>query len=155
MIKGQTWDKDEASDHERRSTRYAYRRKTLDGFPIPPRKFTYDEIKEYYDCNSIVCLRCGQSYQTLGKHLMYIHDITLKEYKDMYGLPSKKGLAGRRLKKVMKEATIIRMDKGEMPHITNNEEYRKLAVVASQKQTMQPFRSELSRKHLAKIDRTK
>ncbi len=70
----------------------AARRAVLPGYPLEPRKFSFDEIKAYFSGDCIVCLRCGKKYKRLGTHLGRIHAISEDEYRDMYGLPWTRGL---------------------------------------------------------------
>lgn len=136
--------------------RYKDRRKPLIGFPKEPYKFTYDEVVEYYSNADIQCLRCGRRLKALAKHLTFIHDMSIEEYKDLYGLPNKRGLTGTYASESYRKATKKRMENPNDPSYkyfndeTIREAIRKKGVIASQKQKHQPFRSELSRKH-AKI----
>lgn len=155
---GKPWkqQRDCTAKAEHAKARYRNARIPLKGFPIAPKKFTYDEIIEYYSNADVQCLLCGRSFATLAKHLTFIHDMSIREYKDLYGLPNKRGLTGTRASKAYQEATRRRMENPDDPMYqylndeTVREAVRKRAVVAAQKQRHQPFRSELSRKH-AKI----
>ena len=163
MKKKQTWEdeKEYTPDKEKSSHRYKRRRKTKEGYPVPEHKFTYDEIKAYQSTDRIICLLCGNDFGSLAKHLVYVHDITVKEYKDMYGLPNKRGLSSPTARQHQATAVIIRnaKDKEQGKRTTFNdpelrEEVRKKGVVAAQHQKHQPFRSELSKKHLAMRKKT-
>jgi predicted transcriptional regulator len=147
----QTWEeevnlipKDTKNKHK-----YMRRRRTSPGYPVQPRKFTYDEIKAYQSTDKITCLLCGNQLETLAKHLRYVHNISITEYKDMYGLPNKRGLSGKTARRNYAKAQLNKLPKCFTDPIIR-EGIRKEAVVAAQHQKMQPFRSELSRKHIAK-----
>jgi|TARA_Y100000310_G_scaffold129714_1_gene128859 hypothetical protein len=148
--------RDCVAKHNQARRRYYDARKPLDGFPIEPKKFTYDEIVEYYSRSDIQCLRCGRRLQALAKHLTFIHDMSVEEYKDLYGLPNKRGLTGTYTSQAYREAVKKRLENPNDPSYQYfndkkiREENRKKGVVAAQKQKHQPFRSELSRRH-AKI----
>jgi hypothetical protein len=150
VTRGITWEEQKrSSSREDSKKRYKERRKCLSGFPVEAHAFTYDEIVEYYRHEDIQCLRCGRRLQTLGKHLSYIHDLNVKQYKALYGLPNKKGLSGRVARRNYAEAAKARPNENFNDPI-KREEHRKKAVIASQHQIHRPFRSELSRAHLAK-----
>jgi predicted transcriptional regulator len=144
------------SKHNRARKRYNDARKALPGFPIPPKKFTYDEIVDYYKDETIQCLLCGRSLATLAKHLTFIHSTSIEEYKDRYGLPNKRGLTGTTASTAYREAVKKRLENPDDPSYkyfndaTIREEIRKKAVISSQHQKYQPFHGELAKKHLPK-----
>lgn len=64
-----------------------------DGYPIPARNFSLQEIKDYFTYDSITCLMCGGDFIALRpSHLQRIHGVTVDQYKERYGLPYRKGL---------------------------------------------------------------
>jgi hypothetical protein len=63
------------------------------GYPVPPRVFSEDEIRAYFEGDRIVCLICGRTYRLLGVHLARAHDMTIEDYRERYGLPFSRGLA--------------------------------------------------------------
>lgn len=136
--------------------KYYRRLGTKAGYPMIPRPFTYDEINEYLSTEKIVCLRCGNEYGLLAKHLVYVHDITVEAYKELYGLPSSRGLASPSTRKLLADGCEERTLNPNSPahkffhDPETREETRKVAVVASQKQIVRPFRSELARAHIKK-----
>ena len=71
------------------------RRKVLKGFPWDGKFQTKEEVYRYCSGDRIQCLLCGKWFQRLPFHLKAIHDITSDEYREMYGLPWKRGLCGR------------------------------------------------------------
>lgn len=78
---------------QRNLDRRAARRAVLPGYPVEPRPFTKDEIDAYLSGDRIVCLLCGQKRRSLGTHIGPIHNVTVDEYKTMFGLPWRTGLA--------------------------------------------------------------
>jgi len=157
MKPGQTWEEEIAGTvpATKLHKRYSRRRRTKEGYPIEPRPFTYDEIKAYQSTPRIVCLLCGNDFDSLAKHLVYVHRVTVKEYKEMYGLPNKRGLSSPRASKNYAEAARKELEKNTSTHshFTDpvlREETRKTGVVASQKQMVRPFRKEISRQHAKK-----
>ena len=75
--------------------RAAARRHGYAGFPIPPRQFTAAEVEEYLAGETITCLLCGRGFRRLAQHLPAIHQVTVDDYRDMYGLPWRTGVASR------------------------------------------------------------
>ena len=160
MKKGMTWEEEInlTPSEIKNSKRYYRRRLTKSGYPIDPRPFTYDEIKAYQSTERIICLRCGHGFASLAKHLVYVHNVSVEEYKEMYGLPNKRGLGSPTARKNYGRAIGERMRKmipGTKQYDAffdpeTREANRKIGVVASQKQVMRPFRAELSRAHLKK-----
>jgi len=156
--RGKPWQqqRESVSKSQRARKRYNDARKVLPGYPVTPRKFTYDEIIDYYNTDEIECLRCGRTFRSLSKHLTFIHDMSIQEYKDLYGLPNKRGLTGIGSTEKYREAAKRRLENPDDPSYkyftdeTIREEIRKRGVVASINQRHQPFRSEVSKKNLPK-----
>jgi len=71
------------------------RRKVLQGFPWDGKFETKEEVYDYFSDDKIQCLLCGKWFQRLPFHLKAIHAITSDEYREMYGLPWKRGLCSR------------------------------------------------------------
>jgi hypothetical protein len=87
--------------------RYRRRRKVLKGFPWEGKFQTKEEVYKYFSGDRIQCLLCGKWFGRLPTHLLAIHSMTSDEYKELYGLPWKRGLCGRensmKLSKNLKE----------------------------------------------------
>ena len=75
--------------------RYKRRRKVLKGFPWEGTFETKEEVYDYFSGDRIQCLLCGKWFQRLPSHLKAIHEMTSDEYKEMYGLPWKRGLCSK------------------------------------------------------------
>lgn len=90
---------------KRTADRALRKRIALEGYPIPPRPFTAEEVRDYLGGDSITCLRCGRSFQSMGKHLFLVHQLTAEEYRDMYGLPWMTGLSSKPSRERRGEAT--------------------------------------------------
>jgi hypothetical protein len=52
---------------------------------------TRREVEEYFGGDALVCLLCGRSFRALGHHLDR-HAISVRDYKELYGLPFDRGL---------------------------------------------------------------
>lgn len=66
-------------------------RKVLSGYPVETAFSNRDEVLAYLNSDRITCLRCGKSYNSLGRHLS-VHSWTVDQYKEFYGLPWRMGL---------------------------------------------------------------
>ena len=85
-------------DHIRRAVA---RRKVLPGYPIETVFSDPHDVGEYLNSDRIVCLRCGKTYRTLGKHLQ-VHGWTVTQYREFYGLPWRTGLIASGTKLLMR-----------------------------------------------------
>lgn len=70
------------------------RRIKCDGYPVHAHNMTREQIADYFSGDtSITCLLCGKQFKVINKaHLGKIHNVTMDEYRTMYGLPVKRGL---------------------------------------------------------------
>jgi len=126
------------------------RRAVLPGYPVDPHPFTLDEVRAYYKGDRLVCLRCGKLKKRLGCHLRAIHSMTGTEYCTMYGLPYRRGLSSdeaHALGSARMKETLART--GYRP---GNADTRHMAHLAAVHQRVQPFRRELSRLNLPRMN---
>lgn len=70
----------------------AYKTEVLPGFPVEFVFNTKDELDEYMNGDKIQCLRCGRYFRGLGQHLWVAHGMRSVEYKEIYGIPWRRGL---------------------------------------------------------------
>ena len=60
---------------------------------IPPPFVSRAEVDAYLSGDQIECLLCGGSFRVLtGKHLRRVHGISSAEYREMFAIPSGRGL---------------------------------------------------------------
>ena len=69
------------------------RRVPLPGFPVKPYIMTVKQVQEYFNSSKLLCLMCGRYRANLGSHLQ-VHDCSVDEYKESFGLPWSRGLTG-------------------------------------------------------------
>jgi hypothetical protein len=130
------------------------RRKVISGFPIDEKFLTPESLEEYFQGDSIVCLRCGKIYKTLGNHLKMIHGMGIEEYKEIYGIPWTYGLACSFTSEKYAELAKKRLEDGTLTKLTK--EQMELGKIASSKQRKrQPVRLELTRRNLDKMNESK
>lgn len=138
---------------ERNKARMMARRHILPGYPIDPRPFALEEIREYFSGNRILCLLCGKPYKRLAMHLPRCHSVTEDEYRKMYGLPWGRGLTSQSSHEAHSRAS-IRCGHGQrLSEATDINNWREKAWQAARKQRTQPFRLEISQSNLSKIQR--
>ena len=75
--------------------RYHARRYIEDGFPMPGKFKTQEDLDDYFGGDKIQCLMCGRLFGALGTHLYRIHGMRVDDYKERFGLPWGKGLCGQ------------------------------------------------------------
>ncbi len=65
------------------------------GFPWKGKFKTKEEVDSYYAGEKIQCLLCGKWFRQVHEmHLKRIHRISSDDYREMYGLPWRRGLIG-------------------------------------------------------------
>ncbi len=57
------------------------------------------EVDAWLDGERLLCPRCGERFEHLGRHLSASHDMSADEFRELYGIPHNRGLVGARLKK--------------------------------------------------------
>ena len=62
------------------------RRRVLPGYPKNFVFKSYDEYKQYFVGDRIICLLCGKHYRALGNHLRVSHETDIEDYKEKYGI---------------------------------------------------------------------
>ena len=62
------------------------RRRVLPGYPKDLVFKNYEEYKQYFVGDRIICLLCGKHYRSLGNHLRVSHETTIEDYKKKYGI---------------------------------------------------------------------
>ena len=89
------------------------RRRVLPGYPKDFVFKNYDEYKEYFVGDRIICLLCGKHYRSLGNHLRVSHETTMDDYKKKYGILWGKSLICNELKGIRSDKTKERIANGE------------------------------------------
>ncbi len=141
--------KAKGSRPKRNAERRAARRLVLPGFPMKPQKFSWTEVKQYFSGDRIQCLVCGKTYRRLGGHLA-VHSLTEDDYRELYGLPWRRGLCGTDAFVAYSIAIKHRIEEGYVPPL-NDPKNRARAHEAIRQRgiRIQPFRSEISRENIS------
>ncbi len=91
------------------------KRKIMPGFPKEGKFKTMAEVEAYISGEKIQCLLCGKWFKLLGAtHLNRIHEITLDDYRERYGIPWKAGLAGKSTRKKYSIKAKIQLAEGQL-----------------------------------------
>ncbi len=138
--------KAKGSRPKRNAERRVGRRQVMPGFPIEPRPFSRQEIKDYLSGDHITCLICGKAYKALGVHVP-IHGITIDDYRVLYGLPWRSGIQCAATQEKRAEATRSHLGPGAAATAAHARTF--LGDSASH-QRSQPFRKEVRRANMLK-----
>lgn len=96
------------------------------GFPKKMKFSTKEEVEEYFDHDELLCLYCGNTYQSLFNHLRISHDRTPDEYREEFGLPWRIGLAGKAFKNKLRKIMNQQRKDGILPERPSDEHIEKL-----------------------------
>jgi len=118
------------------------RRKVLKGFPWDGKFETKKEVNDYFSGDKIQCLLCGKWFQRLPTHLKAIHAMTSDEYREMYGLPWKRGLCSKEHSLKLSEILNKRRANGFRPDIDAAREKSKTSKRRNDQPFMKKIRSE-------------
>ena len=126
------------------------RRRVLPGYPKNFVFKSYDEYKQYFVGDRIICLLCGKHYRALGNHLRVSHEMNIEDYKKKYGILWTKSLLCNDLHEKQSNRANERIANGEL--LPNDiEERRKQAVFArshKKKKRNLPIHKSSSQKNL-------
>ena len=73
--------------------------------PAKPQKVN---LKKVFKDKEVVCLLCNKGFTTLKRHLAKVHNISDKEYKKQFGIPSKQPLVAKAYSEARKQSAIDR-----------------------------------------------
>ena len=90
------------------------RRRVLPGYPKNFVFKSYDEYKQYFVGDRIICLLCGKHYRALGNHLRVSHEVEIEDYKKKYGILWTKSLACNELHEIQSDRAKERIANGEL-----------------------------------------
>jgi len=105
------------------------RRRVLPGYPKDFVFKDYDEYKQYFVGDRVICLLCGKHYRALGNHLRVSHEVDIDDYKKKYGILWTKSLMCNDLHKIKSDHAKERIANGEFIPV-DIEERRKQGMFA-------------------------
>jgi hypothetical protein len=105
-------------------------------FPWRGRFETKTEIDDYFAGDKVRCLLCGKQFKALSSHLGRVHDVTVDDYREQYGLPWQRGLCGAGTTEKMSKNMLNRRNNGFCPPI---EAAQKASIKAANRRPDQPF----------------
>ncbi len=128
---------DRYDDHSRK------RDGILPDYPLKGKFQTKEEVDDYFSGERIQCLLCGKWFKRIGGiHLAYKHDVSGDEYREMYGLPWKRGLTAKPVYEKRSEMTKKYWADGKIYNVFNMLSVGK----HSPKRPAQPFQRDLYKK---------
>jgi hypothetical protein len=75
---------------------------------------TKQAVDDYFSGDKIECLLCHKRFKAIGgKHLAYIHKISVTKYKEMFGLPMGRGLISESTFIKQANALKVRIESGD------------------------------------------
>lgn len=122
------------------------KRKTLPGYP---KEFTFEtreQVDAYFSGKRIECLLCGSEFKSLDLHLRAVHEITVDQYREKYGLPYLRGLCC--------EETHNQMSKRSTEFFLKNQE-RQMGYLRLAKETQADGNPQRKKPDFWKSERTK
>ena len=133
-----------------RAKRQAKQKKIVPGFPRMSPFRNHAEAKAYLAEPELTCLVCGKPYRLLPMHLRKSHSIEPDDYRLAYGIPWTFGLVGSAISEQKSIGLKQRLADPEFASVwfANSDQYREEAHIKARNQRNQPFRKELSTKHL-------
>jgi len=90
------------------------RRRVLPGYPKNFVFKSYDEYKQYFVGDRIICLLCGKHYRALGNHLRVSHEVEIEDYKKKYGILWTKSLLCNDTHEITSDIAKERIANGEL-----------------------------------------
>ena len=90
------------------------RRRVLPGYPKDFVFKDYDEYKQYFVGDRIICLLCGKHYRAIGNHLRVSHETDIEDYKKKYGIFWTKALTCNDLHEEQSDRAKERIANGEL-----------------------------------------
>jgi len=102
----------------------------LQGYPWEGKFQTMDEVRAYLDQTKVTCLLCGHKYKSLAKHLTGTHKIEADAYRERYGLPWTRSLAGKELRETHGRKLKSLRASGKVAQRPTPEQFKVLAEAA-------------------------
>jgi hypothetical protein len=98
---------------------------------------SYQDIKDYLSGEKIQCLICKKTFSTINaQHLSKKHNLSILEYKKMFGIPFSVGLTGSIARAKLSAHSKERYDNGEL------EELKKYGVAKEKHSTKHRFKTQ-------------
>jgi len=94
---------------------------------------TLDQIEDYLGGEKIECLICGKKLSTLGTHLRRMHDWTVEEYKEHFGIPIGRGLVSEKLHQLLQIRAKEKLEVSEKADPGHWERIQELARLGREK----------------------
>lgn len=84
---------------------------------VPPRTTPFstpEEAAEYHNRERFACLECGKILQYLPRHIRFVHEMTIEEYRDKWNIRQSVPLMGTEIRKMRSDSNRRRILQGEL-----------------------------------------
>lgn len=76
----------------------------LPGYPRQTKFSTMEEIHDYVSREKVECLLCGRTFRGAAAHVWQFHQMSLREYKQLFGIPYNVGIVGDETSQLLSDA---------------------------------------------------
>lgn len=84
---------------------------------VPPRTTPFstpEEAAEYHNQERFACLECGKILQYLPRHIRFVHEMTVEEYRDKWNIRRSVPLMGTEIRRMRSDSNRRRIVRGEL-----------------------------------------
>lgn len=84
---------------------------------LPPRTTPFstpEEAAEYHNRERFPCLECGKILQYLPRHIRFVHEMTVDEYRDKWNIRGSIPLMGTEIRRMRSDSNRRRIVRGEL-----------------------------------------
>ena len=106
----------------------------LPGFPREDKFQSKEDVEYYFNGDRIQCLLCGKWYRQINNHHLKLHNTTIDEYKERFGLPWRKGLCSCKTHDIYHNLAVDKITDGTIDIFNLADKYRHLAHAAKQRE---------------------
>jgi len=128
----------------------------LPGYPWSGKFSQFEELNAYFNADKLTCLLCGRQFNKLGNHISQGHQIPMDEYKERFGIPWTRGLAGKTYREKSSEHIKALRLSGKMAAMPSVEVIEKLkGTIGKRRPFTEAYRNDSRRRLLELNGRTK
>lgn len=98
----------------------------MPGFPKKDKFKSKKEVDYYFNGDKIQCLICGKWYKQINNDHLNLHDTTIEEYRERFGLPWTRGLCSCKTHDKRKDHATERVVSGDLDIWSLADKYRHL-----------------------------
>lgn len=121
-----------------------------------PKEFVFSNVEElnnYLNSEKITCLLCGKKFKSLGHHIMGIHQMSVDDYKEKYGIPFTRGLTSESTTLKHTINAKKKVEQGVLRSTAENREKAHQAILSGSMRKRVPIRDIYSNDNLKIINK--